>query len=144
MSDLTNHPLIQQYIEWNAFGRFLGMSFLILEPGKVRYEMCITPQHLATKMAAHGGAIASLMDAALGVAALSSVCQAQKVVATVSLTMNYLLPAKLNERLVADAQVVKSGKRLQFVECVIRNQDAEIVATGTATMNAYPVAKLMQ
>jgi uncharacterized protein (TIGR00369 family) len=142
MSDLNTHDLILQYVKWNQFGNHLGMTFSILKPGKVHYRMSIEKEHLATVSAAHGGVIASLMDASLGVAALSVVCQDQKVVSTVSLTIQYLAPAKLGDVLFAEAEVIKSGNRLIFVESSIRNQLQEVVATGMATMNAYPISKL--
>jgi acyl-coenzyme A thioesterase PaaI-like protein len=75
MNDLKNHPIIRQYIEWNQFGSLLGMSFDIPEKGKAVYRMRIRQLHLATPFAAHGGSVAALMDAALGVACLSQVCE---------------------------------------------------------------------
>lgn len=142
MAQLDQHPVIQQYIRWNVFGKLLGMDFTIPEQGKVIYTMTIGPDHLATPVASHGGAVAALMDATLGVACLSSVCEDDRVVSTVSLSMQFIAPAKLGDRLEAHAEVVKAGKRLLFVEGKIRNQRGELVATGSGTMNAYPIDKL--
>jgi acyl-CoA thioesterase len=137
------HPIIQQYIAWNHFGDFLGMDFEIQEKGVVIYEMTIEKKHLATPKAAHGGSVAGLIDAALGVACLSQVCEEDKVVATVSLTINYLLPANLDDKITAVARVVKSGNRLLFVEGQVTNQQGELIATASGTMNAYPVSKII-
>lgn len=141
MSTLNEHPLIRKYIEWNAFGRLLGMDFEIPEAGKVIYTMTITEMHLATPFAAHGGSVASLMDAALGVACLSKVCEEGRIVSTVTLQVQYMNPALLGDALTVVAEVTKSGKRLLFADGKIHNQKGEIVASGTATMNAYPVEK---
>ena len=141
MEDLKNNELIRQYIAWNEYGRLLGMDFKIPQAGEVIYEMTIKDLHLATPFAAHGGSVASLMDAALGVAALSKVCTSNKIVATVTITINYMRPALNNDHLSAHARVVKSGKSLLFVECSIINQNDVLVANGSAVMNAYPVEK---
>ena len=141
MEDLKYNELIQQYIAWNEYGRLLGMDFAIPKAGEVQYEMTIKDLHLATPFAAHGGSVASLMDAALGVAALSQVCSSGKIVSTVSITINYMRPALNNDHLTAVARVVKSGKSLLFVECTITNQNQLQIASGSAVMNAYPVEK---
>lgn len=141
--DFKQHPIIVQYIEWNKFGDFLGMDFEVQEKGVVIYEMVIAEKHLATPKAAHGGSVAGLIDAALGVACLTEVCEEQKVVATVSLTINYIRPAHLNDKITAVAQVIKRGKSLLFVEGKVTNQHGDLVATASGTMNAYDVAKIM-
>lgn len=142
MKNLKQHPIIQQYIVWNRFGDLLGMDFEVLNKGSVIYKMLVKDQHLATPFAAHGGSVAALIDAALGVACLTEVCEDLKVVSTVNLTISYLIPALKDDVLTADAQVVKSGKRILFVEGKVMNQKGDLVATASATMNAYPVSKI--
>jgi uncharacterized protein (TIGR00369 family) len=144
MSDLKNHPIIQQYIIWNRFGDLLGMDFEVIKKGHVIYKMTINKDHLATPFAAHGGSVAALIDAALGVACLTEVCEEMKVVSTVNLTISFLNPAHKDDVLSADAQVTKSGKRILFVEGKVSNQKGELVATASATMNAYPVSKISE
>jgi uncharacterized protein (TIGR00369 family) len=144
MSDLKQHPIIQQYIIWNRFGDLLGMDFDVIKKGHVLYKMKVDNNHLATPFAAHGGAVAALIDAALGVACLTEVCEEMKVVSTVNLSISYLIPALKDDLLSADARVVKSGKRILFVEAKITNQSGGLVATASATMNAYPVSKISE
>lgn len=144
MDSLKHHPIIQQYIVWNRFGDLLGMDFDVESKGHVLYHMTISDNHLATPFAAHGGSVAALIDAALGVACLTQVCEEMKVVSTVNLTISYLNPANRNDVLTADARVVKFGKRILFVEGKVTNQKGELVATASATMNAYPVSKISE
>lgn len=144
MTDLKQHPIIAQYIIWNRFGDLLGMDFEVEKKGHVTYKMKVIDVHLATPFAAHGGSVAALIDAALGVACLTEVCEDLKVVSTVNLTISYLIPALKDDVLTADAQVVKSGKRILFVEGKVVNQKGELVATASATMNAYPVSKISE
>lgn len=137
MGDLNKHPLVQLYIEKNNFGRFLEMDFKIIEPGKVHYTMPIHAMHLATPIAAHGGAISALMDATMGVCALSRVIEENKVVSTIELKISFVSPALENDVLSADADVIKKGNRLIFVEGKIYNQRNELVAMATGTFNSY-------
>jgi len=139
MKDLKEHPVLKKYVEWNAFGSLLGMDFEIPEAGKAVYHMLIQPIHLATPVAAHGGSVAALLDAALGVACLSKVCEEDKIVSTVSINVMFLQPAFLNDQLRVVAEVTKAGKRLLFVEGKVFNQKNEAIASATATMNAYPI-----
>lgn len=144
MTDLKQHPIIQQYIIWNRFGELLGMDFDVESKGHVLYKMKVNENHLATPFAAHGGSVAALIDAALGVACLTEVCEEMKVVSTVNLTISFLDPALKDDVLLADARVTKSGKRILFVEGKVTNQKGELVATASATMNAYPVSKISE
>ncbi|MCO4814589.1 MAG: PaaI family thioesterase [Flavobacteriales bacterium] len=141
MKELLNHPLIQGYIESNNFGRLLGMNFNILDHGVVIYSMLITKSHLATPIAAHGGSIAALIDASMGVCALSEVILDNKVVSTIELKMSFIAPAVLGDTMMAKANIVKSGKRLLIVEGEIRNQNDKLIAIASGTFNAYPSDK---
>lgn len=142
MEDLKQHPIIQQYIAWNSFGNLLGMEFEIIRKGEVSYTMQVQEKHLATPIASHGGAIAGLLDAALGVSCLTVVCEEGRIVSTVSLTVNYLAPAIKGDLLTANAKVVKAGKRILYTECELVNQDNKIIAKASAVMNAYPAEKV--
>lgn len=139
--DLNHHDIIKQYIEQNNFGRLVGMDFVIQETGIVNYFLTLNKDHLATPLAAHGGVIASLLDATLGVGALSTVCEAKKVVSTVEMKISFFHPALLGDNLQASSKVLKKGNRLIFMEGVIMNQKNELIAKASGTFNAYPKEK---
>ena len=141
MEDLNAHFLIKAYIAHNRFGELLGMDFEILSEGEVNYHMEITRDHLATPAASHGGAIAALMDAALGVASLSVVCLSNRVVSTVEMNIRFLRPALLGDELTARASVISRGNRIIVTESKIYNQHNQLVAIGSGTFNAYPMEK---
>lgn len=141
MNDFVNHPLVQGYIQSNRFGDLLGMDFEILKPGVIQYSMPITEKLLATPVAAHGGSISALMDATMGVCALSQVLSENKVVSTIEMKISFVAPAMLGSVLIATADIVKNGQRILFVEGKIVNEEGRLVATGTGTFNAYPAEK---
>lgn len=114
--------LIEHYISNNYFGRLLGMNFTIFEDGVVHYFLTITEDHLATPTSAHGGCMASLLDATMGVGALSLVSQNNQVVTTIEMKINFLKSAKLNDELMATSRVIKNGIKIIVMFAEIRNQ----------------------
>lgn len=141
MHDLMQHPLILAYGESNEFGKLLGMNFQIHDVGSVEYTLTVEKKHLATPTAAHGGIIASLLDATVGVAALSTVCMDGKVVSTVEMNITFLAPAFEKDQLICVSEVVKKGNRLIFMAAKISNQNGTQLAKCSAILNAYPKEK---
>ncbi len=136
-----NKDIIERYNETNHFGRLLGMKYEIQRSGEIYYRLEVRKEHLATKTAAHGGFIAALMDAVVGVAALSKMSDQGKVISTVEMKLNFLHPAYMGDQLLAKGKVVKAGKRILVVEGQIYNQDNTMLAICIATLNAYPFEK---
>ncbi len=141
MTELLNHPIVKGYIKANNFGRLLDMNFNIVKHGEVVYSMEITKEHLATPIAAHGGSISALMDASMGVCALSEVILENKVVSTIEMKLSFVAPALLGDTLTAQANVIKKGRRILFVEGEIRNQEGKLISIASGTFNAYPMEK---
>ena len=141
MIDYINHSIVQGYIKANRFGELLNMDFKMLGQGEIDYSMKITESHLATPLAAHGGAISALMDATMGVCALSQVLSEDKVVSTIEMKVSFVSPALLGDVLSGKAKIVKTGKRILFVEGEIVNQNGKIISVATGTFNAYPSEK---
>lgn len=136
------NDLIEKYITHNHFGRLLGMDFKIISDGNLEYNLTVNKNHLATPLAAHGGLIAALIDGALGVAALSSVCKENKVISTVEYKTNFLNPALLNDQLKAIAKVEQKGKRIVVVSCDVFAVNRNVlIAKAMGTFNAYDASK---
>lgn len=140
---MINHPIIQGYIQGNNFGRFLGMDFTIEARGKVKYHMTISEDHLATPIAAHGGVLAALADAGLGVGALSVSSEFGNVVSTVEFKVSYIAPVKLNDEITLVSKLVKAGRSIIFMEAEIFNQNDQLVAKANGTFNQYSLDKLL-
>lgn len=135
--------LIEKYSKYNHFGKFLGMELVHIERGKITYRLVIEEKHLATPSAAHGGVVAALMDALLGVVALSQVAHDGKVVSTVEYKTNFFSPTLLGDELIGNAWVEKAGNRLIFTSAEIHaaNRNNTTIAKGMGTFNAYPAEK---
>lgn len=139
---MMTHPLIKAYNDSNAFGKLLGMSFEILSPGAIIYSLTVKSEHLATPLAAHGGFTGALVDATLGVTALSAVCEKNQVVSTIEYKVNFLAPALLHDELEAHGKIIQQGRRILVVNCEVRAKNRNIlVAQAMGTFNAYDATK---
>jgi len=138
---LSENSLILSYIQTNQFGKLLGMHFEIKEPGKVIYKLSTNSNHLATPLAVHGGCTAALLDATMGVGALSLVCEKNKVVATLEMKVSFLKSVLSNDQLIAESIVVKKGRSLIFMEAEVFNQMKQLVAKSSGTFTILEAEK---
>ncbi|MGH7736545.1 MAG: PaaI family thioesterase [Candidatus Tyrphobacter sp.] len=90
--------------------------------------------------AVHGGAIVSLCDTVFYIA-LASIYGRDRDTTTVCLNCNFLAPALSPDDLVAEATVLRSGRRICYGEVHVRSGE-RLVAHSTLTfLNTYPQEK---
>ena len=99
-----------------------GQSKVVLEP-RVELEN--------SRGEVHGGVIASLIDAAMGVAARSTLTPGDGAT-TVSLTVNYVAPGR--GTLTARSRVVRKGRTLASAEARVTDANEQVVAHAVGTM----------
>jgi uncharacterized protein (TIGR00369 family) len=135
--------LLAFYRKVNKYGEVNGMELTILEPGKIEYRMEIKEIHMATPVAAHGGAVAGMMDAVLGVAALSLTAHEEKLVSTIEFKINFLNPVYKGDILLGKGWVEQKGNRIVIAsgEIICSNRDNKVIAKALGTFNAYPFEK---
>ena len=135
--------IIQKYINHNEFGRLLGLEFKIPELGECLYHFHVDSKFTSTPKVAHGGFIAALMDATMGVGALSLVCDEMKVVSTLEIKVSFLRPVKSQSEVFCRSNVVKKGKTIIFMSAELRDSDNNLYATGSGTFNCYDAVKAL-
>lgn len=96
----------------SPFHKYMELKLLKVQKGKVRIEMIGKDTFLNGAGVVHGGATATLCDAAMGYAVRSL----DKIPTTVEMKVNYLSPALPNKRLQAVGEVIKAGSNLIVVE----------------------------
>ena len=106
--------------------------------GNAVFEMIVDDSHLRTMGLLHGGAAASLLDTAMGFAAVTK-SPAEHHVVTVQLSVNFIKPAWKAERLTATADVTHAGGKTAVVHGRIVNDDGNLIATATGTFMYLPV-----
>lgn len=132
----------QNYKQIVQFDKHMGMELNVQEPGRVSYTLEVQSQHLTAPQSAHGGVAAAMMDATLGVAALSLAITKGKLCATVEFKINYIKQAVPGGVLVSSGWVKHVGKRLIVSEGDIVERDSgELIATGLGTFTQYEAEK---
>ena len=112
----------------------LGIEVIEKGDGRARLEMRAEDSHLNDGGIVHGGAIATLVDCAMGSAVCSTLDNEAPV--TVEMKVNYLEPAEPGV-LVAEASVRRQGKRFTVLEAEVTHKDSGdhvAFATGTFTV----------
>ena len=121
---------IKEYYENNSpFIKYLGIKVIKIGKGYAKTSMDITKTHHNSIGIAHGGAIFTLVDATLGVAALSH----GFAVVTTNANISYLNPG-INGPLVAEAKEINRSKKLGVYEVKVIDNENTIVAVAQGTM----------
>ena len=120
----------------------MAMDFDIPTPGEVIYTLKLNQHHQSSPHTVHGGSLAAMMDATLGLSALSHAVTQGKLCATVEFKMNYLEPATPDEELEGKAHIDFTGKRLVVTSAEIKSKNnGKLLAKGMGTFNLYPMDK---
>ncbi|MCP4601852.1 MAG: PaaI family thioesterase [Proteobacteria bacterium] len=130
------------YKDMVQFDDYLGMDLNVEAPGKVTYTLEVRQHHLTAPDSAHGGVTAALMDAALGVSALSYAVSQGNLCATVEFKINYLMQAKPGNILIATGEVKHTGSRIIVSRAdILDKESGKLIATGLGTFTQYPIEK---
>ena len=113
-----------------------GFSIEHLEPGKISVHMKVSEDHLRPGGTVSGPSMFALADCAAYLMVLSHVGKVALAVTT-NLNINFL--SKPEGDLIADAVLLKLGKRLAVCEVGIRSASGDtLVAHATATYSIPP------
>jgi len=118
------------------FGRHLGIEILEAVAGTASARLELE-EHLCNRRGvAHGGAVASLLDSALGAAVISSM-EPQEWCGTLQLSIQYNNPAR-HGPLTAAGRVVRRGRRVAFAEGEVTDARGGVVARAHGTWTIWP------
>ena len=116
-----------------TFGEHLGLDTESAGGGKAVVRLTAGDEHLNSHGTVHGGAIATLVDVAMGLA-VAHADDRDSAPVTIEMKVTYLEPGQAGE-LVATATVRKRGKRLTIVEAEVQ-QGEDLVALALATFTS--------
>jgi uncharacterized protein (TIGR00369 family) len=136
MSDFPEQ-ILKAMAEQVPFNRLLGIQGESASAGACVLVLPVRPEFVGDfrRPALHGGVVSSLIDAAGGVAAWSTLGPEESV-STVDLTVDFLEPAGLAAPLRAAAQLVRKGNRVCHVRVAV-TQDGKLVAEGRGVYNIH-------
>lgn len=112
------------------FFTVLGLQIDEVRPDYCRMRMPFHPGLRTEGHVVHGGAIASLVDSAGVVAVWSNVPPEITRGATAAMTVNYLAAAEAID-LTAEANVVRRGRSVVFVDIDVVSPSGERIAKGS-------------
>jgi uncharacterized protein (TIGR00369 family) len=119
---LANDVSAARLIGWNAVKAAEGHAIVTLAAG---------PQHANPMGTLHGGILCDIADAAMGIAFASTLAAGESFT-TVELKINFFRPV-WNAQLTADAQVIRRGSKIGYVECAITDEQNRLVAKSACT-----------
>ncbi len=121
--------MINAVAERDQIIRLMNMTILEMRHGYAKVSMPLADSLKNGMGVAHGGAIFSLADIAFGAAANEDT---EHFVVTLNTTIEYLRPGAIGP-LVAEAHVVREGKRVQSYEVSVFDGDGELIARTMTT-----------
>jgi uncharacterized protein (TIGR00369 family) len=113
----------------------------------IQVERAIAPGHLLLRLAMreglgtrrhevmHGGAIASLIDAAAGGAIISQFGGDEDYTGQATLDLNVTFLNAATSDVVAEARVIRASRAIAFTQVDVRTEHGGAVATGRATFS---------
>ncbi|MDQ2680016.1 MAG: PaaI family thioesterase [Candidatus Eremiobacteraeota bacterium] len=145
MLQSTDHPdQISARREWNKeksfFVELLDLHLESVEKGRAVMRMPYRPEVTNGTGAIHGGAIVSLCDTCFYIA-LASIYGREQDTTTAALACNFLAPALPPHDLVAEATILKAGRRIVYGEVHVRSGDKLVAHATLNFLNSYSSEK---
>ena len=114
-----------------GLGELLGINVVRSDDDGAVVELVADDRHLNGHGTVHGGAIATLVDSAMGMA----VYRDDTAPVTIEMKVTYLEPGQKG-RLRAEAKVRKRGKRIMIAEVDVTDEGGEAIAHGIGTFTS--------
>jgi len=124
--------------------KLLGWRLLDARPaeGWIKLGFEGKPEFLNPAGFVQGGMLSAMLDDTMGPAVLV-MTEAKSYTTTVSLTVNFLSPAKSGP-IIAEAKVTQLGKSIAFVEERLTSADGTLLATASAVERLLDAAKVIR
>lgn len=109
----------------------IGFRLVAAGEGRATVEFEASKRHANPMGTLHGGILCDIADAAMGMAYASTLGDGETFT-TLELKINFLKPV-WNAKLTAEANVVKNGRTVGLVECVVLDEERSLVARASST-----------
>lgn len=146
---LTDNTALEQFARVFSdipFNQILGLTLDVIEKDHIVISFTMKKDLIGNYMHGilHGGVISSVLDMAGGAAAMIAAIQKRETddiaklaavlskSSTINLNVDFIRPGK-GETFLTKAYVTHSGNRVTFTRMELYNQEAILIATGTAT-----------
>ena len=116
-------------IKTEPIASFLNIKVLEVSSGYARVSMKMLPEYLNFNGVIFGGIISAVADHAFSLAINSL---AMPSLAT-QFNIHLLSPAAVNDELIGEGKVLRSGKRVGISEMTVTNQNGKLIAKASGT-----------
>ncbi len=116
---------------WAPISQMIGLEVQPGSAGEAEVYLNVDQRMHNPMGFVHGGVIALLADAAMGIA-FGRTLDDQQGFATVEMKTSFIRPST-ESRLLAKARLIQRGLRIGFVECSIWDQRSKLIATASCT-----------
>lgn len=123
---------LKRGIVGSPFGKLVGLVTDRVEPGEVWVRLPYRTDVTTVGDLVHGGAIASLLDAAATAAAWSEADPGTTRGTTIGFSISFLAASRSTD-LVAKARVVRRGRSVVFIDVAVEAEDGARTAQGFVT-----------
>lgn len=114
-----------------GFFQDLGAHLLEYSAEQVVVGLELLPRHMNNASQMHGGVMATLMDAAMGLCGTYSADpETRKVAITLSMNVNFSAPATAGSQVRAVARCRTNGFKIFMASCDLLDQDDRLIAFG--------------
>ena len=114
----------------HGFGAWLNPKLVSIEDsGDIELEFRIREDMLNPLGTIHGGALASILDEAMGMQLFIKSGEGDAFFA-MNLLVDFVKSSKVNQSLFARPEIVRLGKKSANLRCTVYNSDRTIVAHG--------------
>jgi uncharacterized protein (TIGR00369 family) len=115
----------------SPFYRWTGMRVAAAEPGAVTLALDLGEHHVNLQGFAHGGVLATLADAAMGLSVRSALEPGRRHV-TIELGVHYLRAVRTGT-VTATGRAVRIGREVAYAEAAITDERGTDLARATGT-----------
>ena len=127
---------LRAVVDGSAFYRWSGIRVADADLGAVRLELDLDDHHRNIQGFAHGGLLATLADAAMGLSVRSALEPGRRHV-TVEMGMHYLRPVTTGT-ITASGRAIRVGTEIAYAEAVVTDAAGRDLARASGT---YSVTK---
>lgn len=126
---------IKRALAQAPYFQLLGMELIDLQPGRSEFRLAVERKHIQPWGIAHGGVMASLLDAT-AFWAVASLAEDGASLTTVDLQVKYLAPVNEGQVIIGRGRAVNLGRRLGL-------GTARIIDQATDRVMAHATSSLM-
>ena len=120
----------------SPWAQHVGSILEEMRPGYTCLSLVIERRHTNFDGSVHGGVISSLMDSAMGAALHAAHDPGDPDLlghSTIEMNVSYLNAARLGDRVVVEAHVLRKGRSLAVGEVEVRHPSGDLMAKGRLT-----------